>query len=317
MKPDHDPSISLLPDQGSGELMRFRAPVLHDAVAVLEVLVARDIADLGVPDHTLDELRDEWRESGFDLATDGLVAETQNGVIVGYAAVITPGIQAVVAPEHEGQGIGTHLLKWGERRDRERSRERHRQWVAASNTRGRALLLAAGYGHARSYRRLARPLDDPVDAAPPPPGIRLRTVDVETDAIALHALNETSFAASPDYRPQTFTTFVERHLSAHDFDPRLSCVAEQSGLPIGFLLACVSPEEGLGFVDLLGVHPDYHQQGLATAMLTAAFAAFAAGGLREAQLGVASDNPHALRLYERCGMEPRFQFDSYERAAPT
>jgi ribosomal protein S18 acetylase RimI-like enzyme len=79
----------------------------------------------------------------------------------------------------------------------------------------------------------------------------------------------------------------------------------------------VSPEEGLGFVDLLGVHPHYHQRGLATAMLTAAFAAFAAAGLRKAQLGVASDNSQALRLYERCGMQPRFQFDSYERAAPT
>lgn len=306
-----------MPDRGSGELMRYRAPMPHDAMAVLEVLVARDIADLGVPDHTLDELRDEWRESGFDLASDGLVAETQNGVIVGYAAVITPGIQAVVAPGHEGKGIGTNLLKWGERRDRERGRERHRQWVAASNARGRALLLAAGYRHARSYRRLARALDDPVDAAPTPRGISLRTVDVETDATALHALNETSFAATSDYRPQTLTTFVERHLSAHDFDPRLSCVAEQSGLPIGFLLACVSPEEGLGFVDLLGVHPDYHQRGLATAMLTTVFAAFAAAGLREAQLGVGSDNSQALRLYERCGMKPRFQFDSYERAAPT
>jgi GNAT superfamily N-acetyltransferase len=125
--------------------------VLHDAAAVLEVLVARDIADLGVRDHTLDELRDEWQETGFDLASDGLVAETQSGAIVGYGAVITPGIQAVVVPEYEGQGIGTHLLKWGERRDRERGRERHRQWVAASNARGRALLLAAGYRHARSY----------------------------------------------------------------------------------------------------------------------------------------------------------------------
>src|SRR5690242_15677257 len=99
VKPDRDLSISLCPDRCSGGPVRFRAPVLHDAVAVLGVLVARDIADLRVPDHKLDELRDEWRDSGFDLATDGLVAETQNGVLVGYAAVVTPGIQAVVAPE--------------------------------------------------------------------------------------------------------------------------------------------------------------------------------------------------------------------------
>jgi len=41
----------------------------------------------------------------------------------------------------------------------------------------------------------------------------------------------------------------------------------------------------------------------------------AAAGLREAQLGVASDNPRALGLSERCGMTARFSADTYERAA--
>ena len=49
-------------------------------------------------------------------------------------------------------------------------------------------------------------------------------------------------------------------------------------------------------------------------MLGTAFARFAAVGLREAQLGVASDNPSALRLYERQGMRKRFRYDTYERA---
>jgi mycothiol synthase len=294
--------------------MRFRAPALDDAMAVIDVLRARDIADLGLADHTLDELHDEWRETGFDLASDALVAETETGLIVGYAAVITPGIQAAVAPKHEGQGIGTRLLKWGEQRDRERGRVRHRQWVAVNNTRGRALLVAAGYQHARSYWRLARSLAD-LGTAVAPPGIHLRTPDVETDATTVYELNEASFSANADYRPQAITTFIERHLSAHDFDPRLSCVAEDSGVAIGFLLACRLPDEAIGFVDLMGVHPDYRRRGVATAMLTATFLAFASAGLREAELGVASDNPQALRLYERCGMKPRFQFDSYEREA--
>jgi hypothetical protein len=40
---------------------------------------------------------------------------------------------------------------------------------------------------------------------------------------------------------------------------------------------------------------------------------FASAGLREAQLGVASDNPRALRLYERVGMSARFRVDTYQR----
>jgi ribosomal protein S18 acetylase RimI-like enzyme len=50
-------------------------------------------------------------------------------------------------------------------------------------------------------------------------------------------------------------------------------------------------------------------------MLQSAFERFAAAGLREAQLGVASDNPNALRLYERCGMTKRFRYDTYQRPA--
>jgi GNAT superfamily N-acetyltransferase len=218
--------------------MRFRAPMFDDATAVLDVLVARDIADLGVPDHTFEDLRDEWRESSFDLATDAFVAETDAGLIVGYAAIIGPGIQALVAPDHEGQGIGMRLLNWAEPRDRERGRERHRQWVAASNQRGRALLLAAGYQPAPRYWRLVRRLDDLANVESPPAGVNLRPLDVEADAATVYALNETSFAANPDYRPQPLITFYEEHLHAHDLDPATSCVAEHANMPIGFLLAC-------------------------------------------------------------------------------
>jgi hypothetical protein len=49
--------------------------------------------------------------------------------------------------------------------------------------------------------------------------------------------------------------------------------------------------------------------------LRSAFAAFAAAGLGEAQLGVASDNPRAMTLYEQVGMTIRFCIDTYERPA--
>lgn len=68
-------------------------------------------------------------------------------------------------------------------------------------------------------------------------------------------------------------------------------------------------------MDLLGVHPNHRSRRLGTALLQNAFVHFAAAGLREAQLGVASDNPQALRLYERCGMTPRFRIVTFERPA--
>lgn len=294
---------------------RLRSQLPTDAQAVLALLVAREEADIGAPDITLEDLRDQWRDADFELAADARVAETADGRIVGYAAMsreVT--MLVVVAPDHEGRGVGSRLRVWAEQRDRVRGSARHCQWIAAGNVSARRLLIAADYRPQRSYWRLARRLDAVEAGAAPPAGVSLRPVEVDRDAAPLHALNEVSFKASPDYEPYSFNAFYEEHLGAHDLDRELSFVAERGEEPVGFLLSRRWPKRNAGFIDLLGVHPDCRGCGLATAMLETAFAGFAAAGLREAQLGVASDNPGALRLYERQGMAKRFRYDTYERA---
>ena len=244
------------------------------------------------------------------------MVEAEDRRIVGYAAMSRElTMLAVVAPDHEGRGIGSRLLRWAEQRDSARGSTRHSQWIAAGNQHARTLLLTAGYQPARSYWRLARRLDDVHKGWSPPDGVTLRPVDVDQDAPALHALNEDSFKASADHRPYSLTAFCEEHLRPHDFDPELSHMVESDGRPVGFLLARRRRQENAGFIDLLGVHPEHRTRGLATAMLQIAFARFAAAELRQAELGVASDNPNALRLYERCGMTKRFRYDTYQRAA--
>ena len=263
--------------------MRFRAPALDDAQAVLALLLARERADLGMPDDTLEEVLDEWRASDVDLAADA--------------------------------GIGRRLLDWAEHRERERGRDLHRQWAPASNARAQALLTGAGYGVARSYWRMERTLDDFGAEAAPPSGVRLRPVDVARDAVSLHALDARSFAANPGSTPESTREFREEHLEANAFDASLSRVAVHAEDIAGFLLAQRWEAEAVGFVDVLAVDPDYQGRGIGTALLSSALAAFASSGLRAAQLGVDSDNPRALRIYERAGMTVLFQYDVYERSS--
>jgi mycothiol synthase len=293
--------------------MRFRAPVPDDAPAVVAVLIARELADLGVAMYTLEDLVDEWRASDVDLDRDARVAEDDDGRIVAYATVQRPGTLAAVAPDHEGRGIGSRLLDWAERREREDGREQHRQWIAAGNASARALLTGAGYRRTRSNWRMTAPLDRVSARVDPPAGVVLRAVEVERDACALHALDDASFGGSPDYVPESLLEFREHHLQAHDFDPGLSRVAEQDRDIVGSLLARRRRHESVGWVEILAVLPEHQGRGIGTALLTDAFAAFAAAGLREAQLGVASFNRRALALYERVGMTPQLQFDIYER----
>lgn len=152
---------------------------------------------------------------------------------------------------------------------------------------------------------------EPAEALAPPAGVELAAVQVGRDAAALHALDGESFAGSADYVAMSFETFRAGHLEGHDFAPELSCVAWAGEELAGFLLARRWLSERAGYVDVLAVAPAHQGRGIGTALLTRAFADFAAAGLREAQLGVASSNPRALRLYERLGMRPRFREDTY------
>ncbi|HEX3690615.1 MAG TPA: GNAT family N-acetyltransferase [Solirubrobacteraceae bacterium] len=292
--------------------MRIRGPEWEDAPAVLALLVARHTVDIGLPLFRLEEVQDEWRSPDVELGRDAQLIEI-DGALAGYGIVHRPGAFAVVAPAHEGRGVGARLLEWVQQRERERAVDAHRQIAASTNPRARELLEGAGYRQIRSYWRMARPLDRAVTAVDPPPGIHLRTLDLDRDAKALHALDAESFASSPDYVPESYEMFVTEHLRAHDVAPDLSLVAQDGGEIVGFLLARRWHHEASGYVDLLAVAPGHQRRGIGTALLTHAFTAFATAGLNQAQLGVASDNPRGLRVYQAAGMGPRFQFDVFER----
>jgi mycothiol synthase len=297
--------------------MRLRPPGPDDVDGVLAVITARDVADLGARDFTREDLLEEWGLSDFSLAHDAAVVENDQGRIVGYGAIRRMGALVAVAPEDEGRGIGTELLRFAEQRQRELGVARHRQWIAAANERGQALLRRAGYAPVRSYWRLERPLTQ-LDPEPEvPAGLALRHLDAERDGAELHAIDDAAFASLPDYEPQSLAAFREEHLQAHDLDPELSWIAERESdrRLVAFLLARRRREESVGYVDILAVAPDHQGRGLGGLMLRRAMAGFAAAGLARAQLGVASDNPRALRLYERAGMTVRFRVDTVERTA--
>jgi mycothiol synthase len=286
--------------EGAVDLVALRAPARYDTAAILRALADRDAHDYGDPRFTRAELLARWQTGGFDPTSDSIIAE-HAGAIAGYAAIFNVGALAFVDPEREGQGIGRRLLAWIEQRQSRRGAGTHRQRVAHTNAAAAALLGAAGYAHVRTVWQMASPLKSVVTPASPPEGVTLEPIDRVRDAEAIHAADAATFAKNPDYVPETLEDFRTEHLATAQFDAEASVVARRQGAVAGYALCQRLPGE-IGYVDVLGVSEQERGRGLGAAILGYALTAFARAGLREARLEVASDNPVAVRMYERAGM---------------
>ena len=290
----------------------IRPPQPDDAEAVAKLVIASDIAEIGEPDYTLEDLRDEWAARDFDLATDAVVVEAE-GRIVGYAAFRGTETLLIVDPERLGEGFGSALRAWAEERAREKGLATIRQEAGDRNAAAREHLTAAGYERERSYWRMELELDGSETPPQPPKGFAIRAYDEAADGHALYLVSSAAFSRNADYRPETESHFNDEHLHAHNLRPELSVVAEHEGRAAGFALVRDHGEK-VAYVDLLAVHPDSAGKGLGSALLRTAYAGAAQAGFRSGRLGVASDNPNAIRLYARAGMTQRWRVDSYARA---
>jgi ribosomal protein S18 acetylase RimI-like enzyme len=289
--------------------MQVRPPTRDDAEAVLAVLVARDIADIGRPDIALDDVITEWELPGTDPALDCFVAEDDDGTVTGYAAVDDRGGFVAVHPAAEGRGIGTALREAVERRAAERGDPVASQPVVATNTAAIAHLRAAGYVCRHVYQRMRAPL-----AAVPPAAATdgLRRFDLDADGEAIHALFETAFAEIPGNVGEPFDRW--RLWAARHTDPAHRLVIVDGEGPAAAIIG-ERWEGGIGYVAQVAVLPRSRGRGHARALLLALAEAFRGDGLETFELSVHGANTPATGLYESVGMTPDFRSERWGRAA--
>ena len=286
---------------------RVRPPEEADAQPVLQVILARDVADLGVPDFTLDDLRADWATPGLELEQDVRVAAGDGGDIRGYAIVLGDDAVVVVHPEAEGEGTGTVLRRWAEARASERGTAVLRQFAYGANDGARRLLHDAGYAPAQHYFRLRADLSQ----VPPPSDVRLRESE-PGDAEAVHRLIEDAFTEIEGHTPMTLEQWRAKGIEKAGHDPALWLVAEDDGI-VGAALG-ERWQDGTGYVGELAVATRARGRGLGRALLLGVFEAFRRGGLTHAELSVHVRNRGALALYESVGMRTSWEAERWEKA---
>lgn len=303
----------------------IRAPREEELEAICEMLNTCDMADCGIPDSPLDQLRVEWSEETFHPETDSWVVVAPDGHIVGYASIgqymyVRIHAAARVHPDYRGLGIGSHLLALLEKRARElvslappEARVHIRAWHHGGNQAARQLFETAGF----TCNRHTWVMRIELPAAPPQPiwpaGISLRPFVPERDARAVFEATDEAFEDHWGHLPGNFQHWYQRHIANQEnFDPSLWFIAMDGDEVAGAALCGYYLDNGL--VDTLGVRRPWRRSGLGLALLHHAFGEFYRRGTTVVDLGVDSQNlTGATRLYERAGMHILMSYDQYEK----
>ncbi|WP_433827292.1 GNAT family N-acetyltransferase [Actinoplanes sp. CA-015351] len=307
----------------------LRRPTLGDAGAILAMVHASDVAAVGEPDFTLDEVHEELTGPHTDMSRDSWLAIEPGGSVAGWAYPRNPTgkardfVEVYVHPE-TGLPAQRPLLRLLMARTAERAAELGhevytvRAAAIPSEIAYIAALADAGFVFVKQHARMQMPLAGvPHEAPPPPPGVVVRPVRAgdEGEMRRFHGVVEEAFRDS-DHRAPGFEDWREQFLAESGVDFGEWFVAEVDGVLAGALQSGGSGGDDAndeGWVKSLAVLRAYRRRGVGEALLRRAFAAYAAGGRTKAGLGVDLANPtDAASLYRKAGMTALYRANIYE-----
>ena len=302
-----------------------RPPKMDDLEAVLAVINACDLADDGMLDHTLDELRAFWQSPDFNLDTDAWLVSTSEGRIVGTADVDRHHVRIYsfirVHPDYRGRGIEPELLHLTEARAQQlvalapsHARVVLGNWVSPADNTTRQLLEQAGYKLVRKFWRMEKVLDRAAPVPAWPAGITVHNLVVGKEERTVYEMAEEAFQDHWGNQPSTYEEFEHWHMKRDGFDPTLWFLAFDGDQLAGAILCEYQKDMNLGWVGQLAVRRPWRRKGLGNALLLHAFAEFYRRGIHKVGLGVDSQNlTGATRLYEKVGMHVALEHNTYEK----
>lgn len=311
-----------------------RPATMADLEQVVDFINAFARTVTGTDVTSVDRLRSEWESPGFDPQTNILLVETAQGDLVGEVELsdtsevpVHPWVFGNVGLDHEGLGIGSHLIGWAEQRatqviDRvpDDARVVLRVGVYHGHAPSAQLLEDRDYQVDRYFWRMTIDLQDPPESPRWPNGIQLRPFDRERDAEAVYRAEDEAFEDHWGHVPESFEVGFERwsHASFHEtaFDPGLWFIAWDGDQIAGLARARPQADHDpdMGWIRTLSVRRPWRRNGLALALLQHSFGEFWRRGTSKVGLGVDGLNPMgANRLYEKAGMVVALQYDAHAK----
>ena len=309
-----DPSISL----------RFAAWGDLSAVTQLVYDVCEADGDTTVA-VTEEEMALEWKSPGFNVETDGIVAVTADGRVIGYEEFYNEHnhsklrTDGYVHPQFKGLGIGTALMRAvGKRALKEiklaepDARVYINSTMDARDKDGRSIHEGEGFAPVRYHWRMQADLTSAPPEAVLPNGIELRPFERDEHARVVWQATSEAFNDHWEHHDMPFDEWASYRLENSNFDPSLWMIAWDGDQIAGASLNRY--RMGIGWIGLLGVRRPWRKKRLGYSLLIRSFGEFYKRGTKSIGLGVDAQNPTgATRLYQKAGMVPASEFVTYEK----
>jgi mycothiol synthase len=303
----------------------------EDVPAICALINRVNVHDAIPQVFTEEELIEELER--VDAAADARVVDADDGLAGYVLSFFLPSggrlerafIFGYVDPVRRGRGIGRALLDWATARATEQLRSCPnslpkfvRAEVYEQVADAHRLFVEAGFTAVRWFEELLRPLDEvpPLDVHPDyevitwPQDRPAELLDVRNEAFADHW-------GSVPWTMERFEEAIARQSTRLDLS--VATVERASGVVVGLCFNEHYPQDTEllgrtdGWIAVLGTRAAHRGRGLASSMINASLARFAAEGFTHASIGVDSASPTgANRLYRTLGFQPQQQHTTYE-----
>jgi mycothiol synthase len=285
-----------------------------DAVTLLALVTATDIAEIGESDVTLGDVLDDFAVPTYLawLHEDG-VGHVDGAVWVSRF----PGEDSVIGNVLQNPVSGTNLLEPLLQVARQQARSLDPALplhvTAYTSAPKIAVLAAAGGTVVRHFWRMTGSVSEGTPAARVPAGVDIRLIREgdDGDLRTMYDVLETAFADHFGAAPSAYAEWIGFRSSTALSDRSLWWLATVDGEPAAALIGRLMGD--MGWIEEVGTLPAYRGRGLARALLLVAFKEFRRRGHTEVGLGVDATNPTgAVRLYESIGMRRTREAACYE-----
>lgn len=312
---------------------KVRPATYADLPQMVAMVNAAELEMTGAGDWTIERYREEWRQTGIDLAASTRLVVASDESIVGcvelwdhYNPPVRTWIWGRVHPQWQGRGIGSALLAWAlattpRALDRLPEGTRLTAHVAIPSDHQPSIELfeSVGMRVCRYSWRMIIELSAPVPEPQWPAGFLIRTLRYPDDLEAVYRAQDEAFREHWGYveRPfeEAFELWKRYSFAAMELKPELWFLALEGDRIAGLINSQErSPDDSrIGWIPTLAVRQAYRRRGLGRALLLHAFRALQQRGVPAVGLGVdATNKTGATRLYQDVGMRVQHEIVHYE-----